>query len=597
MYTHSLLKYKRRDTYLVKIGNINIGNNNPVSLQTMTNTPTSDIDATTNQVIKAFEAGADIVRITTPSMRDIENIAEIHKLLKQKKYQIPLVADIHFNQKIAFEAAKVVEKIRINPGNFADSKNFKKLNYSEEEYNSELNRIKEVFLPLIEICRQNNTTLRIGTNHGSLSDRIMSRYGDTPEGMAESAMEFLRICKEANFEQVVISMKASNTRVMVYATRLLVEKMNNENLYFPLHLGVTEAGEGEDGRIKSAVGIGTMLIDGIGDTIRVSLTEPPENEIPVARQIVNLISSISDHEEIEGFGELPIDFTNYSRRRTEKVLNIGGNCVPVVLSSCDSKNMKIISQPDYYFDKNSHQIIDSNDNKINYSSFDRINDSVNIEPEFIHILCSDLNSNILSKLSHLKNKVIVLESNNKNKLADFRAAIFRLINNENKLPVIVKCTYDDQNIEVLQLKAAIETGGLFIDGLADGIWLESSKSVPEESVVLTSFAILQACRTRMIKPDYISCPSCGRTMFNLQETTKKIREKTLHLKGLKIGIMGCIVNGLGEMADADYGYIGAGQGKVNLYFNKELIKRGINEDQAVDELIKLIQEKGDWIEP
>jgi (E)-4-hydroxy-3-methylbut-2-enyl-diphosphate synthase len=373
--------------------------------------------------------------------------------------------------------------------------------------------------------------------------------------------------------------------------------MNNENLSFPLHLGVTEAGEGEDGRIKSAVGIGTMLVDGIGDTIRVSLTEPPENEIPVARQIVNFISSISNHDEIESFGDLPIDFTNYSKRRTEKVLNIGGNSVPVVVSSCDSKNLGIISQPDYYFDTNSNIILDNEDNKIKFSKKDNINDPANIEPEFIHIFCNDLNSRALDKLSLLKNKIIILESNNKNKLADFRAAIFRLINSKIKLPVIIKCIYNDQNIEALQLKAAIETGGLFIDGLADGIWLESSKSLPEESIVLTSFAILQACRTRMIKPDYISCPSCGRTMFNLQETTKKIREKTLHLKGLKIGIMGCIVNGLGEMADADYGYIGAGQGKVNLYYNKELIKKGINEDQAVGELLKLIKDKGDWIEP
>jgi (E)-4-hydroxy-3-methylbut-2-enyl-diphosphate synthase len=597
MHTTSLLKYNRRDTCLVKVGNIKIGNNNPVSLQTMTNTQTSNIIATTNQVIMAFQAGADIVRITAPSMRDIKNIAEIYKLLKQKKYQIPLVADIHFNQKIAFEAAKVVEKIRINPGNFADSKNFKKLTYTSEEYNSEIKRIKDIFLPLVQLCQQNNTTLRIGTNHGSLSDRIMTRYGDTPEGMAESAMEFLRICKEANFDQVVISMKASNTRVMVYATRLLVEKMNNENIHFPLHLGVTEAGEGEDGRIKSAVGIGTMLVDGIGDTIRVSLTEPPENEIPVARKIVNFISSISDHNEIKDFGNLPIDFTNYKRRKTNKVMNIGGNTVPIVVSNSNAIKNSVASQPDYYFDAKNNSFFDTNGKIISYSSVNDTNSFSLQDPGFIHVWCNKLDFALVKKLSDQENKIIVLESNNKNRLADFRAAIFRLINFGNKLPVIIKCIYDDQDIEDLQLKAAIETGGLFIDGLADGIWLESSKSIPEESVVSTSFGILQACRTRMVKPDYISCPSCGRTMFNLQDTTKKIREKTFHLKGLKIGIMGCIVNGLGEMADADYGYIGAGPGKVNLYFNKELIKRGIKEDQAVEELIKLIKEKGDWIEP
>lgn len=599
MYSSSLTKYKRRKTNPVRVGKIILGHKYAISLQTMTNTPTSNTSATAEQAIKAQKAGADFIRITAPSIRDVGHIAEIRNLLKQKKCTIPLVADIHFNHKIAFEAAKVVEKIRINPGNFADSKKFEKLDYTQKEYQAELNRIKEVFLPLIELCRQNNTTIRIGTNHGSLSDRIMSRFGDTPEGMADSAMEFLRICKEADFNQVIISMKASNSRVMVHATRLLIEKMNLENLQFPLHLGVTEAGEGEDGRIKSAVGIGTLLVDGIGDTIRVSLTEPPENEIPVAKKIVDHISYLSNHEKIENFGNYPIDYANYNRRKTESVLNIGGNSVPVVISNYLNNNESSLT-PDYFFSEKENRIFSNYKDKrrgMIYSSFNNNKKPDHSNPEFIHMFCKNVQGDLLNALTQQKNKIIVLESDNKNKLADFRAAIFRLINSKIYLPVVVKCNYNEQDLENLQIKAAIETGGLFIDGLADGIWLINSNSIAEEQVLSTAFAILQACRTRMVKPDYISCPSCGRTMFNLQQTTQKIREKTSHLKGLKIGIMGCIVNGLGEMADADYGYIGAGPGKVNLYFNKDLIKRGINEEYAVDELIALIKEKGDWVEP
>jgi (E)-4-hydroxy-3-methylbut-2-enyl-diphosphate synthase len=597
MYTNSLTKYSRRKTNSVRVGNITIGSDSDIALQTMTNTPTSDIAATAKQVVKAYEAGAQIVRITAPSMRDVEHIAQIRENIVAQNYTIPLVADIHFNQKIAFEAAKIVDKVRINPGNFADSKKFEKLKYTPEEYKEELKRIREAFLPLIELCKTNKTTLRIGTNHGSLSDRIMSRFGDTAEGMAESAMEFLRICKEASFDQVIISMKASNTRIMVHATRLLVEKMKKEDIPYPLHLGVTEAGEGEDGRIKSAVGIGTLLVDGIGDTIRVSLTEPPEDEIPVAKKIVDLIQGISNHENIEDFGNYPIDFSTYSRRKTNEVLNIGGNHVPVVIGNSKTREGTMSPVPDYFSDGN---YIHSTNGLSKFREMPE-NKALKSPPgddiEFIHISCSKLSNHFLGDIHTWENKILVLKSDNKNIFADFRAAIFRLINAGISLPVIIKRTYALENVEDFQIQASVELGGLFIDGLADGIWIENEGTITDDIVLSTALGILQACRMRMTKPDYTSCPSCGRTMFNLQQTTQKIRERTSHLTGLKIGIMGCIVNGLGEMADADYGYIGSGPGKVNLYFNKDLIKKGIKEELAVDELVNLIKEKGDWKEP
>lgn len=598
MYTNSFIRYSRRKTNSVRVGNIKIGSDFNIALQTMTNTPTSEIAATAKQVVKAYEAGAQIVRITAPSLRDVEHIAQIKEYIVAQDYIIPLVADIHFNQKIAFEAAKIVDKIRINPGNFADSKKFEKLEYTPEEYKEELKRIREAFLPLIELCKTNKTTLRIGTNHGSLSDRIMSRFGDTAEGMAESAMEFLRICKETDFDQVIISMKASNTRIMVHATRLLVEKMNKEDMPYPLHLGVTEAGEGEDGRIKSAVGIGTLLVDGIGDTIRVSLTEPPEDEIPVAKKIVSFIQGISNHESIEDFGNYPINFSTYSRRKTSEVLNVGGNHVPVVITNHRIKEGTMTPVPDYFSDGNYiHSLTDLSEFREVAGNSDLENPLTENDVEFIHISCSRLNNQLLEKIRVWKNKILILDSDNKNVFADFRAAIFRFINAGISLPVIIKRAYALENVEDLQIQASIELGGLFIDGLADGIWIENDGIISDDIVLSTAFGILQACRMRMTKPDYTSCPSCGRTMFNLQQTTLKIREQTSHLTGLKIGIMGCIVNGLGEMADADYGYIGSGPGKVNLYFNKVLVKRGIKEELAVEELVNLIKAKGDWKEP
>ena len=599
MYTTNFLKYSRRKSNPVHIGEVTIGGDEKIIAQTMGNTSTSDITATALQAIKTFSAGSKLFRITVPALKDIGYLKEIKEYLSREGYAIPLVADIHFNQKIAFEAAKVVEKVRINPGNFADNKKFENYTYTLEEYKSELERVKKLFIPLLEICDEYNSSIRIGTNHGSLSDRIMSRYGDTPEGMAESAMEFLRMCKDYGFQRLVISMKASNTRIMVQATRLLVYKMNEEDMHFPIHLGVTEAGEGEDGRIKSAVGIGALLADGIGDTIRVSLTEPPEDEIPVCEALIHHFSTIEGHTVIENFGECPIDPFSYSKRITEEVINIGGKNVPVVISQ-NIQDLHTINS-DFIYDPHNPDMITSNWNSSNQEAYPLIKYDKDIafednKPAFIKLNCMDLTAKTIRQIESWSNKVLVLESTNANRFADFRAAIFRLMNANIRIPVIVKATYKLEQLKDLQVKTAAELGGLFIDGLADGIWLENIEHLKEEEIIAVSFGILQATRMRMIKPDYISCPSCGRTMFNLQETTRKIREKTIHLKGLKIGIMGCIVNGLGEMADADYGYIGTGVGKVNLYFNKELIKRGIPENEAVDQLIELIKEKGDWID-
>lgn len=567
--------YQRKETQTVQIGNIAIGGNHNIAVQTMTNTPTAQVKETVEQVITAYKAGAHIVRITVPSKKNIEHLKEIKQSLTDLGYPVPLVADIHFNQQIALEAAKIVEKVRINPGNFADSKNFHKIDYTEEEYLQELKKIKEAFVPLLDVCKEYNTTLRVGSNHGSLSDRIMSRYGDTPEGMAESAMEFLRICKDENFNDVVISMKASNTRIMVQATRLLVYKMDMEDMHFPLHIGVTEAGEGEDGRIKSAVGVGALLMDGIGDTIRISLTEPPENEVPVALKFVDYIQEKFDHEPIESNGALPIDPFNFKRRSTTPIQNIGGNYVPIVISSKDVAMEDKNLNPDYFLtdDSSEHAL-------------------------FKYIQTKEVTPSFLETIKNGSNKVWILSSDSKNPFIDFRNAIFRMMNSGVQNPVILHKAYNEHNLESLQVKSSTDLGGLFLDGLADGIWIENSDDhILQEEVISTAFGILQASRMRITRPEYISCPSCGRTMFDIQSTTQRIRQKTAHLRGLKIGIMGCVVNGLGEMADADYGYVGFGSGKINLYYNKELIKRGIPEDLAVDELISLIKEKGDWSEP
>lgn len=614
LYCKSLTQYSRRFSSEVKIGNLVMGGKKPIRIQTMTNTLTSDIRGTIRQIKRIVDAGAESIRVAVPSVKDIEALKQIAVGLKENQINIPLIVDIHFNPKLALLAAPIVDKVRINPGNYLDKKQFRHLEYTNEEYKDELAELEKAFLELINLCKKEKTAIRIGTNHGSLSDRIMSRYGDTPEGMAESAMEFLRICHKHQFGNVVISMKASNTRIMVYATRLLVNKMNKEGMNYPLHLGVTEAGEGEDGRIKSAVGIGALLADGIGDTIRVSLTEEPELELPVAKKLVEYFSERIEHQAIPEIKTYPVNPFSYHRRETKLVQNIGGSQVPVVISDLPiNPQFRLI--PDYIVNtdckiyKPSKTIIPYKiwemkgkpSNLIplvDYSDLSKA-DGLNDIQFFLKINTSRINSRFTAIIEKYKNLVIVLETNNLNGYADQRAAIVRLIIMHINNPVIIRRTYTTDSLEDLQLFSAADTGGLFLDGFADGIWLSVDRSknkIDVKDILSTAFGILQASRVRVSKTEYISCPSCGRTLFDLQNTTQKIRERTAHLKGLKIGIMGCIVNGPGEMADADYGYVGAGKGKITLYKGKEIIKRNLPESEAVEELINLIKAYGDWKE-
>ncbi len=580
----NLFQYTRLKTHPVKVGNIEMGGNNPIRIQSMTNTNTLNTQESIGQSLRIIKQGGELVRITAQGIREAENLQHIKNGIREAKCNVPLAADIHFNPKAAFVAASIVEKVRINPGNFVDKRaDFTRIEFTDEEYKSELKKIEEQLIPLIHICKANKTALRIGVNHGSLSDRIMSRYGDTPDGMVESAMEFLRICVKENFENIVVSLKSSNTRVMVQANRLMVARMQDENMYFPLHLGVTEAGEGEDGRTKSAVGIGTLLADGIGDTIRVSLTEPPEDEIPVAKKLVSFVEEKANHQKIEIVNPVPVDFFNNKRRETITVGNIGGNKLPIVVGNTDDYNDL---PPDVIF----------TGDKLIQNLSDPESEKKSTELKFIVTENSSLDSEMIQKIINENNLVVILESKNRNAFADQRAAIFKLINANCKAPVIIKRSFTEKHLEDLQLKAASEIGGLFIDGLADGIWIENEGTISNQEIINTSFGILQASRVRMSKTEYISCPGCGRTLFDLQKTTAEIRKQTSRLKNLKIGIMGCIVNGPGEMADADYGYVGAGPGKINLYKNKEVIKKNIPEEKAVEELIQLIKDCGDWID-
>jgi (E)-4-hydroxy-3-methylbut-2-enyl-diphosphate synthase len=634
-YCKDLLRYCRRETNEVFVGHIALGGLNPIRIQSMTNTNTFSSVDSVRQIIRIAAEGADYVRLTVPGQKDAENLSNIIAELTRQNCNIPLIADIHFNPRLARTAAAIVDKVRINPGNFIDKKGGQNSDFTKEQYFAESGRLKEEFLQLLDICKKHKTAIRIGTNHGSLSDRIIERFGDTPLGMAESAMEFLRICKEEKFKDVVVSMKASNTRIMVYATRLLVSKMDEENMQFPLHLGVTEAGEGEDGRIKSAVGIGALLADGIGDTIRVSLTEDPELEIPVAKKLVSYIKERENHAFIPPFGDFPLNPYEYNRRDLHPVLNIGSNHLPVVLFSLNGAfNKKDLEEigwnfsesggwgfndisPDFLvvnkwpdelpipnqkfilFGNLQSGPVKSEENcfsLIDFNSYKKVAEN-NVKTIFIQIKSSELLKNEIELINKNKNAVIVLETDNENGLADQRSAILRLINNNCTNPVIIKRAYKENFKEDFQLKSSADIGGLFIDGLADGLWIENSGSLSYGEILNTSFGILQASRVRTSKTEYISCPSCGRTMFDLQTITRKIRERTNHLKGLKIGVMGCIVNGPGEMADADYGYVGSGKGKVTLYKEKEVIKRNVPEEKAVEELVLLIKENGDWVEP
>ena len=629
----NLSNYKRFNTIEVKVGPIAIGGKNPIHIQSMTTANTMNTSATVDESIRMIDAGCKLVRITAPSKKDAENLANIKNELRLKGYKTPLVADIHYTPNAAEIAAKIVEKVRINPGNYADKKKFEEIDYTDESYNNELLRIEEKFTPLVQICKQNNTSMRIGTNHGSLSDRILSRYGDTPKGMVESALEFIRICRKHDYHNIVISMKASNTRVMVYAYRLLVNEMIKEGMKYPLHLGVTEAGEGEDGRIKSAVGIGTLLSEGIGDTIRVSLTEAPEHEMPVAQKILDHFKNIHNHKKIAETKQHQIDYFQYKKRKTFQIENIGNKNVPIVIS--DLSNRKKITQASFFslgyrysvpldkwhISEMASDFIYIGENEINfeipgtlriisnYSSwikhkkgfpifnlkeYEKIKD-FSETLNFLKIYDHEITPSLIDILKNNKSLVIFLESENINCIAAMRKFFFELMEKEIENPIIISRKYKFKNDEQLQISASIDIGSLLIDGLGDGICI-SSNNCSNKMLNSISFGILQASRTRISKTEYISCPSCGRTLFDLQETTAKIRKVTDHLKGVKIGIMGCIVNGPGEMADADYGYVGTGPGKITLYKEKTVVKKNVPESEAVDALIDLIKENGDWVD-
>ena len=694
-YCNSLDTFSRFLTREVTIGHIPMGANNPIRIQSMTTTDTMDTIGTVEQTIRMVDAGCEYVRITAPSVKEAKNLALIKKELIARGYNVPLIADIHFTPNAAEEAARIVEKVRINPGNYADKKRFENFEYTTTEYNAELERIYKKFSPLVKVCKEYGTAMRIGTNHGSLSDRIMSHYGDTPQGMVESAMEFMRMCEDLNYYNLVISMKSSNPQVMVQAYRLLVETMVKEGMNYPLHLGVTEAGDGEDGRIKSAVGIGALLEDGLGDTIRVSLTEDPEFEAPVAISLadrykdreLSVISyqlsditkelSVDSYQLSDNRKELSVDSYQlsdkkkqqttdnrqqttdnrqqttgthnpyeYQRRHTSELNTfIGGHQVPRVIIDISRKNLKdpsILADVGYLYSSllDKYNMAEQSTDFVyladelpsfsfpgnlkqlyNYSTWKLLVDKSNCHPfysleEFISskdhdpalnlvsISNQDVDSELFKELPIDNTLVFVLETHAICGLQDQRNVFFKLMNMGLEIPVIIKRKYSlkDQNATILpkdtdfQLYAATDLGGLLLDGFGDGVWADASE-ISAKIILSTSFGILQATRSRISKTEYISCPSCGRTLFDLQITTQMIRSRTDHLKGLKIGIMGCIVNGPGEMADADYGYVGTGPGKITLYRGKEVVKKNVNTENALDELIGIIRGDGNWVDP
>jgi (E)-4-hydroxy-3-methylbut-2-enyl-diphosphate synthase len=649
IYCNSITQYSRFLTHEVNIGGVKMGGKQPIRIQSMTTAFTMDTEASVAQSIRMIDAGCEYVRITAPSIKEAQNLLEIKKGLAAKGYHTPLVADIHFTPNAAELAAKIVEKVRVNPGNYADKKKFEELNYTPEAYEKELARIKKKFAPLVEICKEHGTAMRIGTNHGSLSDRIMSWYGDTPKGMVESAMEFIRICHGMDYHNLVISMKSSNAQVMVQAYRLLVKTMVAEGMNYPLHLGVTEAGDGEDGRIKSAVGIGTLLEDGLGDTIRVSLTEEPEYEIPVAQALAqryeNRTQILEEQLQKPDF-DLPTQYSPFTYNKRESAeLNtfIGGHQVPRVILDLSDQNLKDVNilaaagynyspildkynmgdqsidfaylgdeLPSFNFPGNLKQLF-------NHQTWLKLSDKINCHPLFtlqeyigesqkdtalnlVSIKASDFDTDNFAQIPLDKTLVFVLETDAEYGMMDQRAFFFKLMNAGIDTPVIIKRSYnfnDDEKIEHKELKTqlygATDLGALLLDGFGDGVWLDAPQ-VSAKFRVSTSFGILQATRSRISKTEYISCPSCGRTLFDLQETTQMIRSRTDHLKGIKIGIMGCIVNGPGEMADADYGYVGTGPGKITLYRGKEVVKKNVSSDNALDDLIGIMKDDGMWVE-
>ena len=651
LYAESLTEYKRLKTREVKVGNLLIGGNNPIRVQTMTTTDTMDTIATVEQSIGCIEAGAELVRITAPSKNEAENLQHIKDELHKRGYNTPLVADIHFTPNAAEIAARIVEKVRVNPGNYVDKKKFEQLEYTDEEYAEEIERIRERFTPLVRICKEHGTAMRIGTNHGSLSDRIMSRYGDTANGMVESAMEFLRIARSEDFHQVVLSMKSSNPQVMVQAYRLLINHMMHEfGECYPLHLGVTEAGDGEDGRIKSAVGIGTLLEDGIGDTIRVSLTEDPELEIPVCKDLVKrYINRPGSNNLVPSLDKLPYDPFQYKRRESFEVSNVGGKHVPVVIADL-SKLEKITpsdlepigynydeatdkwfigdAAADYIFCNEAldfelpgtlkvilyQQPWSSATDKDKYIPLldggQYLDDTIarSAALNFVMIDCYSEGypdqqlDKVLAKIKADKTVVICLSSTNPNSMQSIRRMFIELMKEGIQNPAIIICDSSHEAMDESLIHYAVEAGALLIDGFCDGVCFGhhfgNNKITPQTKLLNSiAFGILQATRTRISKTEYISCPSCGRTLFDLQETTAKIRAVTNHLKGVKIAIMGCIVNGPGEMADADFGYVGSGVGKITLYRGKEVVKRSVPSEIAVEELINLLKESDAWVEP
>ena len=630
-YCVSQFIYQRWKTREVMIGHVGFGGDNPIRVQSMTTADTMDTEKTVAESIRMIDAGCELVRITAPSKKDAANLAVIKKELLEKGYDTPLVADIHFTPNAAEEAAEHVEKIRVNPGNYADKKKFEHHEYTDESYNTELERIRERFTPLVLKCKRLNRAMRIGTNHGSLSDRILSRYGDTPLGMVESAMEFLRICRDHDYHDIVISMKASNAKVMVQAYRLLVNHMMAEGMNYPLHLGVTEAGDGEDGRIKSAVGIGTLLEDGLGDTVRVSLTEAPEEEIPVARILVDRYLNRQDAPPIEAVPS-SIDPFEYDRRKSHAVGQIGGGQVPVVIANLSKRDQiqaasffgagyqysvpldkwNIADMAADYIYVGQHQIdfeipgtlsiiqdhgyCQNKDRHLPLLELDvLLRDGAPEQAYFLALENKDLNAEIIAFLKADSNVIVLLKTQQEHAMADMRAAFYKLMNADVSCPVVLSRQYKLSSEDHFRMYSATDCGALLLDGLGDGV-LVAGDQIPVKTEISTAFGILQATRTRISKTEYISCPSCGRTLFDLQETTAKIRAKTSHLKGVKIGIMGCIVNGPGEMADADYGYVGTGVGKITLYKEKEVVRRNVPEAEAVDALIDLIREHGDWVE-
>lgn len=629
------------------MGDLKIGGSNPIVIQSMTTVDTMDTEGSVAQCIRMIESGCQLLRITAPSIKEAENLRNIKEGLAKRGYHTPMVADIHFTPNAAEVAARIVEKVRINPGNYADKKKFEVIDYTDATYQAELERIRERFLPLVKICKQHGTAMRIGTNHGSLSDRIMSRYGDTPLGMVESALEFLRICEDENYQDIVISMKSSNTQVMVQAYRLLVQKLDEGGFKpYPLHLGVTEAGDGEDGRVKSAVGIGTLLEDGLGDTVRVSLTEDPEFETPVAQALVNRYVNRPGHQIIAPMQNYPLNPFEYNKRSSREIFNFGGSNFPRVIidiskvdniTDKDLKNVGHFYLPELDKWKMNDQGCDyvySGDNPItfmlpnglkeivNYTVWQNLVDKRNKFPAFSleDFIASSYNHELLNflfledtqveqaipYLASRTDVVVILSSNNRHNMAALRRAFVAFISAGIDIPIVSAVAYEDQDDDKTMLYAATDVGGLLVDGLGDGIMLGlDKKNIADRNEMMgliklhnsVSFGVLQAARTRMSKTEYISCPSCGRTLFDLQETTALIRKRTDHLKGVKIGIMGCIVNGPGEMADADYGYVGSGKGKITLYKGKEVVKRSVPSEKAVDELINIIKMGGQWIEP